>query len=382
MGYGIALLDRIILHEVEMPLKEPFRSSHGLETARRFLVVEAQKDGVSGYGEVPVLSTPTYIGETSATAWHILADFLIPAVFRVRGDNFADPINRLNQALSSIKGNNMAKSGLEGAVLDLLARERGESLATLIGSAGRRVDVGAAIGIQPNLDALIAKAAEYIELGYKRLKIKIQPGWDVEPLRALRRHFGNVAMMADANGAYTIDDMDHLRRLDELQLLMIEQPFGDDDWLEHARLQSAMETPICLDESISSLARTKLALTLQSCSVICIKPGRLGGLLAAKAIHDYCSGKGVPVWCGGMLESGIGRAHNLALASLPNFAYPADLSASSRYWHQDIIEPPFVVNADGTMDVPEGPGIGVEPSRHWLEYYTLRSEVFERISNM
>lgn len=366
------ILDAVTLREIALPLKTPFVSGVGRIDVRRLIVVEARCQGVTGYGEASPLSDPFYTEETTETAWHVLESFLIPLVL---GREWHSPAD-IAEALAPVRRHSMAKAGLEGAVWDLFARLQGISLAKALGGGAPSVPAGISIGIPTDLDALTARVEKALEAGYARIKIKIKPGWDVEPVRVLRERLGDFPLMVDANSAYTLADLDQLQRLDEFGLLMIEQPLAWDDILEHARLQAAIETPVCLDESITSLTAARHALELGSCRVINIKPGRVGGLCEAVRIHDLCHAHGVPVWCGGMLESGIGRAHNLALASLPGFTLPGDLSPSDRYWHREIVRPPISMLPSGHVAVPAGPGIGVEVDQEELDRRTVRSRSF------
>ncbi len=365
-------LEEVVLREVRMPLRAPFVASWGTLQARHFLLVEVRAEGLAGWGEVAVLGPPFYTDETPATAWHVLASYLLPIAL---GRPWADPAE-LATALGRVYRHQHAKAGLEGAVWDLWAQRQGISLSAALGGKQPRVPVGVSLGMEGDVSALVETARRYLAQGYRRLKIKIRPGWDQEPLRALRAELGDVPLMADANGAYRLDDAAHLRSLDELRLLMIEQPLPAGDLVGHARLQAQLATPICLDESIGSLDEARTALELGSGRVICVKPGRLGGLSVARQLHDLCQERGVPVWCGGMLESGIGRAHNLALASLPGFVLPGDLSGSDRYWERDLIEPEVTVGPDGRVAVPSGPGLGVQVRREEVARHTLRTERF------
>lgn len=365
-------LDRIALREIALPLKEPFRSAAGEVSLRRLIIVEAWCGGVVGYGESPPLSEPFYTEETTETAWYVLEAFLIP---RVLGRPWSTP-HDVARALAPVRRHYMAKAGLEGAVWDLYARLAGISLSRALGGERRDVPAGIAIGVQDDLKALADKVKRALDEGYRRVKIKIKPGWDIEPVAFLRERFGDFPLMADANSAYSLADAHRLKRLDPYGLMMIEQPLAWDDIVDHARLQQEIATPICLDESITSAEAARHALELGSCRAINIKPARVGGLAEAVRIHDVCRERGVPAWCGGMLESGIGRAHLVALASLPGFSLPGDISASARYWHEDIIEPPFVLSAGGVIAVPEGPGIGVAVKREALERFTVRAREF------
>ncbi|MDH3225428.1 MAG: o-succinylbenzoate synthase, partial [Gemmatimonadota bacterium] len=313
-----------------------------------------------------------YSYETTETAWHVLNDFIVPAVL---GKDL-DDVRQIMSEVPGVRGHRMAKASLEMAAWELEARRAGTSLRDLVGGARDRVPVGVSIGLQPTDEALIHKVQGHLDEGYRKIKIKIKPGRDVDMLAGLRERFPDAPFMADANSAYTLDDVDHLKGLDKLGLLMIEQPLAHDDLRDHAVLQRELETPICLDESICSVADARLALELGSGKIINIKPGRVGGFASSVAIHDLCVEHGVPVWCGGMLESGVGRAHNLALASLPGFVIPGDISASRRYWERDIVTPEFVIE-DGHMTVPNSLGMGVDPDLDRIEELTTRVEVFE-----
>ncbi len=366
-------IERVELRHVEMPLVNYFETSFGRQEVRQLIIVGIFGEGLSGYGEVPVMEFPGYSYETVGTAWHVLRDFFIPAVL---GKDWQHP-GELAQALTSYRGHPMAKSGLEGAFWDLYGKKEGKSLAELLGGRKKSVEVGVSIGIQENLEALLELIGGYLEEGYRRIKVKIKPGWDLQVLEKVRDHFPRILLMADANAAYRLDDLPLFREMDQMQLLMVEQPLGSDDLVDHARWQKELSTPICLDESILSPDDARKAAELGSCRVINIKIGRVGGLTKAAALHDRCLHYRIPVWCGGMLETGIGRAHNLALASLPNFTLPGDISASKRYYREDIVDRPAELNKDGTIDVPVGPGIGVNPIPALLDKYTVFKEVFK-----
>jgi O-succinylbenzoate synthase len=286
-------------------------------------------------------------------------------------------INDAIESYSRVRGHMMAKAGLEAALWDAFSKARGVSLSEMLGGTRKNVDVGVSIGIQPDEKVLINKVEGYLKEGYKRIKIKIAPGNDIQFVAALRREFPGLLLQVDANSAYTLNDIDLFRKMDDYKLILIEQPLGYEDIFDHSKLQHEIKTPVCLDESIHSLDDTRAAIELDSCRIINIKPGRVGGFTESKLIHDYCASKNIPVWHGGMLESGIGRAGNVALASLPNFTLPGDISASKRYYKEDIVEPEFVVNPDGTMDVPVKPGIGVEVNMSALKKVTVRNEVFK-----
>ena len=367
------MFDEIVLRHVQMELREPFLTALGLERTRSFLVVEAHGGGLCGYGEVPVLSTPCYTEETSGTAWHILENYLIPIAL---GEGWRSPAE-LAARMSPIKRNGMAKYGLEAAAWDMYARRERKPLASLLGGVRQTIETGVVIGIQDDLDGLVHAVQKQWQAGYRRFKIKIRPGWDEAPVKAIRSEFGDIPLMVDANGVYTYEEAERVfRRLDHFGLTVIEQPLAARNLTGHARLQRMLATPIGLDESIESLEDARQALQLGSCRIICIKPGRVGGIMEAIKIHDLCLEYGVPVWCGGMLESGIGRAHNLALASLPNFCLPVDWSASDRYWQQDLIDPPIKLEPDCTIRIPLGPGIGVQVAHEVLERHTVEKRSF------
>ena len=364
-------IDRVEIREIRMQLREPFEISSGVSHDRRVLLVTLHSGGITAWGECVASETPTYSYETTETAWSILTDLILPRVSGSVMDSSAD----LLDVFDGIRGHPMAKAAVEMAAWDLEAKARGGSLASLVGGVRNSVPVGVSIGLQRTDDELHRKVADYIEEGYARIKIKIKPGRDVGMLRGLRERFPDVSLMADANSAYSLEDLPLLRELDELDLMMVEQPLAHDDYLDHARLQGEMETPICLDESIRSVRDAALALELGACRIINIKPGRVGGLSAAKAIHDLCVDHELAVWCGGMLESGVGRAHNVALASLPGFTLPGDISASKRYWSEDIVTPEFVLDG-GALIVPPGPGIGVEVREDLVDTWAVRQADF------
>ncbi|MGQ9799691.1 MAG: o-succinylbenzoate synthase [Ignavibacterium sp.] len=366
-------IEKIELRHIKMELVSPFTTSMGTEYDEEHIIVRIDAEGITGWGECVAEATPFYSYETVTTAWHILQDYLIPSIL---GKNISG-IDEAIQLYSKVRGHRMAKAGLEAALWDLFAKSKNISLSKLLGGTRYKVDVGVSIGIQSSESELISKIQDYLAEGYKRIKIKIAPGNDIQFVKAVRKEFPDILFQVDANSAYELKDIDLFKKLDEYNLLLIEQPLGYDDIYEHSKLQKELKTPICLDESIHSLADTRAAIELDSCRVINIKPGRVGGFTESKLIHDYCASKDIPVWCGGMLESGIGRAGNVALASLPNFTLPGDISASKRYYKQDIVEPEFVVNNDGTMDVPTKPGIGVEVNMKELEKVTVNKKEFK-----
>lgn len=365
-------IERATLREIPLRLKEFFEISSGGSQDRRVLLLTLEGDGLEGWSECVASADPSYAYETTDTAWHVLTDFILPAVV---GRDAADPEDIL-APVSWVRGHGMAKAAVEMAGWDMAARADGVSLSRKLGGTRTAVPVGVSVGLKPTDEALHEQVAGFIDDGYARVKIKIKPGRDVEMLAALRARFPDTRFMADANSAYTLDDVARLRELDALDLMMIEQPLRYDDFLHHARLQEQIATPVCLDESIKTVGDTELALELKSCRIINIKPGRVGGLTTSARIHDMMRAEGLAVWCGGMLESGVGRAHNVALASLPGFTLPGDISASRRYWEQDIVSPEFEV-ADGEMAVPTGPGIGVEVDVERIEALTTRVAVFD-----
>jgi O-succinylbenzoate synthase len=359
-------VDGVELRLIRLPLLEPFETSFGKVDSRLIFLVSLEANGLTGWGEVVASEEPRYSYETSGTALHIIRDFLAPAVV----DEPVNGLDDLAQRFAPFRGHNMAKAGLELAYMDLVARATGQPLSRLIGGEYERVAVGVSLGIQPALPQLLERVERYLNLGYQRIKLKIKPGWDIDVVAEVRRVHPEILLSVDANSAYTLDDADHLRRLDDFDLLMIEQPLQNDDLMDHARLQQTLRTRICLDESITNQRQAKLALELDSCRIINIKVGRVGGYSEALAIHDLCASRNIPVWCGGMLESGIGRAHNIALASLKGFTLPGDISASSRYFQRDIISPAVTVAADGTVAVPDRPGLGFAVDLDFIKHLT------------
>lgn len=366
--------EQITLYYISKRLQHPFQTSFGIEHDREALIVRVEEAGAVGWGECVASNGPWYSPETAETAWHILSNYLIPLVFQ---QDFDDPAEVFD-LLSPVKGHRMAKAGLEMALWDLAAVQQGVSLSKLLGGTRDRVQVGVSVGVQESIDALVDRVAGFLDQGYSRIKIKIKPGWDVEPVRALRADFPDVLLQIDANSAYTLDDVDIFKELDQYNLLLIEQPLAHDDIYFHSKLQMELETPICLDESIISVEYAQAALELRSCGIINIKPGRVGGHTSSKRIHNLCRKRSVPLWHGGMLETGIGRAHSVALASLPGFTLPGDISASERYYAEDIVAPAFTLNEDSTLSVPAGPGIGVEVLTRRLKDVTLRRVEFTR----
>lgn len=367
-------IESLTLREIHLSLKEPFRISSGTQSRRRIVLVELRSaDGAVGWGECAAGEFPNYSSETPDTCWLAIKEWVAP---RVLGRTFAGPQEIQPVLDEDFRGHNMAKAAVEMGAWELTARAEGVSLAKKLGGTRDRIQVGISLGIQDSPEALVAKVRSSLERGYKKVKIKIKPGADVEYVRAAREALGPGApLMADANNAYSLADTSSLEALDELGLMMIEQPLAWDDLLRHVVLQAKLKTPICLDESITSVDRAADMLALGAGRIVNIKPGRVGGFRQSLAIHDLCAEEGVPVWCGGMLESGVGRAHNVALASLPNFTLPGDLSPSERYWERDIVTPEWTMDREGWIDVPvDRPGMGVEPDLDRIEDLTVRRD--------
>jgi O-succinylbenzoate synthase len=361
----------ICLREIRMTLLTPFQTSFDTTQERRIFLLEANVDGVTGWGEPTVGGTPFYSPETIETAWHVIRDFVWP-LLRGRELSSAAEVWSL---LGAIRGHNMAKAGIESALWDAEAKLRGVPLWKLLGGTREEIPCGVSIGIKKTLDELVAEVEKELAAGYQRIKIKIKPGRETSECERLRDRFPKIRLMVDANSAYRREDFPLLQGLERFYLMMIEQPLDWDDIYSHAELQKQLKTPICLDECIHSLGDARAAIELGACRIINLKLGRVGGHTAARRIHNLCQERSVPVWCGGMLESGIGRAHNIAMSTLPNFTLPGDVSASKRYWAEDIIEPEVTVSPQGTIRPPSGPGIGFEPRRELIERLTVRKEV-------
>lgn len=362
-------IDRIELREVHLELKEYFETSFARETRRRILLVRLFGEGEIGYGEcVAGGDGPFYSSETVETCWLVIEQYIAPLLLNKTFNRAADVF----PALARVRGHRMAKAGLEMAAWDLEARLRKMPLYRLLGGTRNRIEVGVSIGIQESTGALLEKIEGYLKEGYRRIKVKIKPGWDEAVLREVRRNYAAVPLMADANSAYTLADAALFQRLDDLDLLMFEQPLDCEDIVDHAQLQAQLQTPICLDESIDTPDQARQALDLGSCRVINIKPGRLGGHRQSRQVHDICHQRSYPVWHGGMLESGIGRAHNIALATLPNFTLPGDISASRRYWARDLIDPEVEMDRYGRVAAPDEPGIGYRPDEKRIEEMVVR----------
>ena len=363
------MIESFRFHRINIPLVRPFRTSFGTEVVRDVILVEARSSsGVSGWGECVTMSWPGYSYEYGDMALDVMQRHLIPALVECGDDPHA-----VRDALDVVRGHPMAKSALATAMLDAWLRDRDQSLASYLGATKDAVDSGVSVGIptSESIDALLEEIEGYLHKGYRRIKIKIEPGWDIEPLTAIRGRWPDILLQTDANQAYTREDIAHIARMDDFDLLFHEQPLPEDDWVGHVLLSEGCDTPICMDESVISLASADSAITFGACSVINIKPGRVGGYVTAREIHDLSMARGVPVWCGGMLETGIGRAANVALAALPGFTLPGDTSASDRYYAVDVTEP-FVLE-DGRLRVPTGPGIGVDPIPEVLADLTVWS---------
>ncbi|MFZ2423115.1 MAG: o-succinylbenzoate synthase [Anaerolineae bacterium] len=365
-------IEQAALHLIAMPLVSPFETSFGRQTVRQAILVELRTPSGAGWGECVAGDAPAYSYETTDTAWSVLSQYLVPAVLAQPFDS----LPALHERWAWMRGHNMARAAVEQAAAALLAADADQSLATFLGGERTSVPVGVSVGIQATPEALVDTVAGYLAQGYGRIKLKIKPGKDIAFVEAVRRAYPAVLLQVDANSAYTLADSERLRQLDDFNLLLIEQPLDHDDIYEHSLLQRQLRTPICLDESIHTLLHARAALALSACRIINIKVGRVGGLIPARQIHDLCQAHGVPVWCGGMLETGVGRAANLALASLPNFRLPGDISASSRYYTADIAEPTFSLNPDSTISVPTAPGLGVIVNREALLRVTLHSATF------
>lgn len=360
-------IERISLHHLRMPLVAPFETSFGRATERDCVLVVLYAEGLTGYGECVADQSPGYNYETTGTAWHILKDFIAPLIL---GQDVRDAAD-FHRRIAGIRGHHLAKAGLEMALWDLIGKREGRSLRELLGGARDKVEVGVSVGLQESPEVLVRTVDKYVQDGYARVKIKIKPGRDVGDASAVRKAFPHLRLQVDANSAFTLESAQSLKPLDELNLLLIEQPLFEDDLWDHRRLQEAFRTPICLDESILSPRHARVALEMQACRIINVKAGRLGGLSQALEVHDLCRAQNIPVWCGGMLETGVGRASNLALAALPGFTLPGDISASDRYYRRDITNERFVLNSDSTIAVPQGPGLGITIDEKTLVQYTL-----------
>jgi O-succinylbenzoate synthase len=370
-------IERIALREIRLALREPFRISSGVVTERRIFLLElSEADGPTVWAECVAGENPNYSPETVDTAWYAIKEWIAP---RVLGRSLDGPEVVHELLARDFRGHNMAKAAVEMGTWAVAAEQQGVSLSQLLGGTRERVPTGISIGIQANPEALVERAKRALASGYRKIKLKIQPGADVPFVNAVREALGpDVHLMADANSAYTLADADHLQKLDALDLIMLEQPLGRDDLVRHAELQRRLKTPICLDESITDVERAEDMIALGSGRIVNIKPGRVGGFTVSRRIHDVCARHGIPVWCGGMLESGVGRAYNVALASLPNFSLPGDLSPSARYWERDVVRPEWTMDHEGMVRVPRSrPGLGVEPDVDRIDDLTIRRESLE-----
>lgn len=363
-------IEQVTLYHLRMNLVSPFETSFGKISERDCILVEIHSQGLVGYGECVADRNPGYSYENSTTSWHILRDYLVPLIL---GEDLENPSD-YNQHVARVRGHPMGKAGLEMAIWDLVGKGQGRSLRDILGGVHNQVEVGVSVGIQTSIKTLQKTIESYLTDGYRRVKIKIKPSRDVEDVSAVRTEFPDLRLQVDANSAYNLETASTLLPLDHLGLLMIEQPLAEDDLWDHRRLQEKFDTPICLDESILSLRHTRQAIEMDACRIINIKIGRVGGISQATAIHDFCHAQGIPVWCGGMLETGVGRAANLALASLPGFLLPGDISASDRYYDRDITNEKFILNPDSTIVVPSAPGLGVTLDKQALKRALLVQE--------
>jgi o-succinylbenzoate synthase len=366
-------IEQVRLHWIEMPLVHFFETSFGRTYSRKMLLVEAVSGGVSGWGEVTCGEQPYYNEEWTEGAWELLKNYVVPSVLGRTMESAA----QAGGYTAGMKGHRMTRGGMEAACWDLEARLRGVPLWRLIGGGARKeIPCGVSIGIQDSVEQLLGKIRTEVDAGYQRIKMKIKPGWDVDVIREVRREFPSILLMADANSAYTLNDAGRLKQLDQFNLMMIEQPLAHDEILDHAELQAALETPVCLDECIRTAHHAEQAIRLRACRIINIKLGRVGGFAEAIKVHDVCQANGIPVWSGGMLEAGIGRAHNIAMATLPNFTLPGDISASRRYWKRDIIDPWVEVTPRGTILVGDETGFGYNLDAEFLASVRVRQETF------
>lgn len=364
-------IDEVRIRLLRMPLVRFFETSFGRTTERRIVLIEVVQDGISGWGEVTAGEHPFFNEEWTLSAYEIVKEYVAPKLIGRKLDSAAE----VGALSAGIRGHNMARGGVECAVWDLEARLRNEPLWKRIGGGAREaISCGVSIGIQDTVDELLERIDTELQAGYQRIKLKIKPGWDMDVLRAVRQRFPEIQLTADANSAYTLRDLEHLKRIDEFGLVYVEQPLSHDDIIDHATLQQSLKTAICLDECIRAPRHAEQAIAMGAARVINIKLGRVGGFANAKRIHDVAQAAGVPVWCGGMLEAGIGRAHNIAMASLPNFVLPGDVSASKRYWSRDIIQPEVTVDAGGNIALPVGVGFGFEVDHEWLNAVTYVRE--------
>lgn len=362
-------LAKIELKQVSLPLRTPLRNSKTtIDTKKAFIILVHDKNGQIGFGETVAFETPWYTEETLQTTFYMMEKHLIPLL---QSHSMSHP-GELQNIFNQVQRNYMAKAGIEQAIWDLYAKQLNKPLGVLFGGTRSTIEAGVSLGIEDSADELLLKISNAVKAQYKRVKIKIQKNWDIDILQEIRRHYPELPLMVDANSAYTFSDINHLKKLDRFNLMMIEQPFGQEDFIEHAQLQRTLDTSICLDESINSIHDVKIALKLGSCKIINVKIGRVGGWMSAVEIHNLCQEQNIDCWVGGMFESGIGRAHNIALSSLPNFTLPDDIQSSSHYWQEDLINPEIIVK-DGLIKVPQNPGIGFAVDLNVLEKYTTET---------
>jgi len=368
-------INKISLQRIKLPLKASFETSFGKVIEKDIIIVKVHSGDKVGFAESVAMPFPIYNEETTGTVWHMLETYLIPQLL----DKEIKEPKDFSELFSYIRRNNMAKAALEMAIWDLYSKQKGQTLSTTLGGKRSEIEVGVSIGIENNIETLLNKVEGFLEDGYKKIKVKIKPGWDIKPLEAIRKKFGEqIPLMADANSCYNLNDLQLLKELDQFNLMMIEQPLAHDDIIDHAKLQETLTTPICLDESIHSVEDARKAIEINACKIINIKVGRVGGLFEAIKMHNLCEENNIPVWCGGMLEAGIGRAHNIAVASLSNFSIPGDTSASSRYFDEDIILPEVTLSKPGIITVPEQPGIGFEVNQEAINQFTVNQKEFIR----
>ncbi len=365
-------IERVEIREIRLPLVHFFETSFGRTTERRVVLVRVEAESLTGWGEVTCGEQPFYSYETPETAWHVLRDFLIPWSLDRKWANASELARRFRP----IRGHNMAKAAIENALWDIESQMKGVPLWKHLGGTLEEIPCGVSIGIQNTVEELLERIQQELDAGYQRIKVKIKPGWDLDVLERVRHRFPRIALMADANSAYTLADLPLLRSLDRSYLMMIEQPLGWDDLIDHAKLQREIATPVCLDESIHSAEDARKAIEIGAGKIINVKLGRVGGHTEARRVEEACRSRNVPIWCGGMLESGIGRAHNIAMSTLPGFTLPGDVSASRRYWSEDVIEPEVTVTPQGTIRVPVTPGLGYAPNLGRVEKLTVRKERF------
>ena len=365
-------IEKIQLNHLVMPLVSPFETSFGRINKRECILIQMFSEGIIGYGECVADHDPAYSYETTGTAWHIIKEFLAPSILRT---NINSPVE-FQETVSRVRGHSMAKASLEMAIWDLIGKSKGKSVSELFEGKLKKIKVGVSIGIQDSPETLANVVERYLEQGYERIKLKIKPGWDIEYVQFIRKTFPDILLQVDANSAYSLDSAPKLLELDSLKLLMIEQPLAEDDLWEHHKLQKLFKTPICLDESILSGPHAVAAIEMGACQIINIKAGRVGGLSEAIKIHNICLQRGIKNWCGGMLETGVGRASNLALSVLTNFCLPADISATNRYYERDITNEEFKLNPDSTIDVPDGYGLGVTINEKAMKAYTVHEDTY------